>query len=111
MPVQFITELLGIIEGLGTIGSEVCPGMVIGLGGNRKRRIEILQNLNRVVRGPCIANTDGIGDLERRLNGPRNNTGFILDHIEDDDFNGIGHLFVVVVCWLGLFKLIRHKDR
>jgi hypothetical protein len=95
-----MAELFGVIKGLRAIRSEVCPGMLIGFRRNTKGGIELFQNLDGVVRGARIADTDGIGNLESRLNGPCNNTGFILNHVEHNHFNGVGHLFID--CWLGV---------
>jgi len=66
VPVELVAELLGVIEGLGAINTEVGPRVIIGLGGNREGRIEILKNLDGVVRGTRVRYTDCIGNFEGR---------------------------------------------
>ena len=92
MPIQFMAELFRIIEGLGAIGTKVCPGMLVSLGGNRKNGIEILQNLDGIVRGPCIADTDGIGDFGLPVNPSLTASSFAGKNLADIRalYNGSG---------------------
>jgi hypothetical protein len=75
-----VAELLGVIEGLGTIYSKVRPGVLIGLAGNRKGRIEVSENLDCVIGGTGVRHADGIGDFKGSLNGSANDSRFVLNH-------------------------------
>jgi hypothetical protein len=59
-----MTKLLGVVEGLCAIDSEICPRMLIGLGWDWQSLIKILQNLDGVVRGACVTYTNGVGYFE-----------------------------------------------
>jgi len=89
VPLEFLTERLGILKGQSAIVTEVGPLVLIRFCGNGERRIVVGQELDGVIGGARVGDTDGVGDLEGGLDGSANNSGFILDHEEHDDFVGV----------------------
>ena len=64
VPLELFAQGFGIEERLSSALSKIDPGVFIGLGWNGKGWIEVLEDLNGIVRGPCIGYANGIGNAE-----------------------------------------------
>ena len=85
IPLERGTERLGVLKGERTVLTKVGPGVLIGLGRNGERRIVCFKELDGVVGGSRVGDTDRVRYLQGGLNGPADNPGLVLDHEEDDD--------------------------
>ena len=80
IPAERFTEVHCILEGLGTVHTEVRPRVLVVLCRNGKGGEIGIEYFQGVIGGARIRYTDGIGDFERGHDGAHNNAELILHH-------------------------------
>ena len=85
--------------------TKVGPCVLKGAGRNLERRIVVGQELDGIVRGSRVRDTDGIGNFQSSLNGSSDDSGFILNHQEDNDFPRVFYC-----CWCSFIVMDNCHD-